>query len=268
MAAHSVVLNIAGTRVALAIADAAMLANVRKRYAEFIVVEGQSPITVQVKVSPGARFIEPQPGPWVIETARHGNRLNYRSYFDAGWLDLARGVGRLEIAPDTEVENFLRVLYAHLCLRDGGLLVHAAGILRGNQGYVFFGPSGSGKTTITTLALEQGYTALSDDLVIIKKQGEAYCVYGAPFRGEMPAAPRTNRSARLEGIFCLAKDTQHHIVNLPAPVSVARLAAAAPFVMEEPAQAHQVIRFCADLMAHKPIRELHFRRDAGFWSQV
>ncbi|MBI5303648.1 MAG: hypothetical protein HY868_16045 [Chloroflexi bacterium] len=261
-------LDIAGIRVALDIADAAMRVKVRERYAAFIVAEGRPQVRVRVEVVAEARFVPARPGPWVIETALAGNRLTYRSYFDAGWVDLDGGEGAVKIAPHADVENFLRVLYAHLCLRAGGLLLHAAGVVRDQAGYVFFGESGSGKTTTARLSLDLGCAVLSDDLVILKKDGDSFRVFGVPFRGEMMEAPRTNLSAHLAGLYALAKDTRHYLAPVVSSRGVSRLAACVPFVMSQPANAGRVMKICADLVAHVPVRELHFSRDDGFWKVI
>ena len=261
-------LEIAGIGVALTITDPGMIARVREHYADFIVAAGQPQVNVEVKTIPGARFVPERPGPWVIETQLEKNHLTYRSYFDAGWVDLERRVGGLETAPEADLENFLRVLYAHLCLRHGGLLLHASGVVKGQAGYVFFGASGNGKTTVAQLSLGLGYIVLSDDLVILKTSGDQCRVFGVPFRGTLPEAPRTNAVGNLTGLFALAKDTRHYLVEMSKSRAVSRLAACAPFVMTEPAHAGQVMKICAELATRVPVRELHFSRDAGFWEVI
>jgi hypothetical protein len=130
-------------------------------------------VILRIEVYAGTRFIPVRSGPWIIELTEDGGRLNYRSHFDAGWVEIEGGRGFLEIAPEADVENFLRVVYAQLILRAGGLLLHAAGIVRGQSSFVFFGPSGSGKTTAARLSQE--HTVLSDDLVIVKIVNDRIC---------------------------------------------------------------------------------------------
>ena len=258
-------LEIAGIRTALEIFNDKMLAKVRERYAAFIGNEARPQVLVRVQVVPGARFVEPRPGPLIVETTFDGSRLTYRSYTDAGWADLDRGEGELQLAPETDAENFLRVLYAHLCLREGGLVLHAAGVLRERGGFVFFGESGSGKTTTSRLSMELGYTVLSDDLVILRKRDDTYRVYGVPFRGEMMEAPRTNASGNLVGLYTLVKSQQHELIALAPSRAISRLTSCIPFVITDPTSAGRVMQICSDLVAHVPVRELHFSRDSGFW---
>lgn len=259
-------LKIADMLVALDLADAGKRAAVCERYREFLVTEGEPQVMIHVKVQPGARFVPMQAGPWVIELDDERGRLRYRSHFDAGWMEIERGRAFLEMAPEADVENFLRVLYAQLCLRAGGLLLHAAGVVRDEAGFVFFGPSGSGKTTVARLSLKE--TVLSDDLVIVKLLGDKVRVYGVPFRGDFPEAPRVNRSAELRGLFTLIKAPGHSVAAVAGPEAIARLLACVPFVMTDAMRAARVMQIGRQLIGRVPVRALHFRLDSGFWGKI
>jgi hypothetical protein len=258
-----VLLSIADITVGLAIDEANKRHEVRQRYAEFIVDNVDPQVILRIKIRTGARFIPLRAGTWIIELAEAEGRLNYRSHFDAGWVEIDGGRGFLEIAPEADVENFLRVLYAHLVLRAGGLLLHAAGVVRGRTSFVFLGPSGSGKTTAARLSLE--HKVLSDDLVIMKIFNDGVRVYGVPFRGELADAPRTNMSAELRGLFTLVKAPEHSVESLPVPIGVGCLMSCAPFVMTDVYRARQALGVCIELARRVPIRALHFRLDSGFW---
>jgi len=106
---------------------------------------------------------------------------------------------------------------------------------------------------------------LSDDLVIVRLNGGAARVYGVPFRGDFPEAPRVNQSAELRGLFHLVKAPDHRLAAVAAPEALARLLACAPFVMTDAARARQAMQVCRQVMAHTAVRALHFRPDPGFW---
>jgi hypothetical protein len=265
---QTIVINIAGMRVALLIADEVMAAKTCEKYGDFLSPDGAAPTTVRVDVIPGARFIAMGDGAWVIETALEGERLSYRSYEESGWVDFESGVGGLELAPTAEVENFLRVLYAHLCARSGALLLHAAGIVREEHGYVFFGPSGSGKSTCALLSRGAVREVLSDDLVIIRKAGADLRVYGTPFHGTAMEMPRTRADAPLRGAYLLVKDSNHFLVPMDVARAVAALTRSAPFVMSAPASGRSVIEVCIEIAHAAAVAELHFRKDDGFWKVI
>ncbi|MBM3131071.1 MAG: hypothetical protein FJ009_20890 [Chloroflexi bacterium] len=249
--------------------DATTRAKIAQRYAAFIVPFDPAALTVRVRSEPGALFIPfEQHGVWQIRTTTDASRgvIQFESHAEKGWMDRAAGRGELVLRAQGNIENYLRVLYAWFALEHNSLLLHSCGILREGKGYVFFGPSGSGKTTTATLSA--AHTILSDDLVIIKKIGGTYHACGVPFRGDLPEAPRTNASAELRGIFTLVKDTQHFLAPLALPDAVAKLVRCVPFVMAQPENAQRVTNVCLDLATRVPLRELHFRRDDGFWSVI
>jgi hypothetical protein len=267
MASENIInLNIAGMPVALEIKDAGKRASVGERYREFIVTDGKPQVFIRVETTSEASFIPMKPGPWITEISYRGSRLNYRSHVDAGWLELDRGEAFLEVAPEADIENFLRVVYAQLCLRAGGLLLHAAGVIHEQSGYVFFGPSGSGKTT--TARLSPGRAILSDDLVILSARGDTVLVHGVPFRGDFAEAPRLNRAAQLRGLFTLIKAPKHALSGVDLPEAIARLLACAPFVMADARNAKKALDVCSQIARCVPVRALRFRLDSDFWRVI
>ena len=97
---------------------------------------------------------------WVDGRVRVGHARFVADLDPAGLSgDLYRAPGR-----GSGLEVTLR---AALCSRlplDGGLPLHAAGIVVDGQGVVFFGPSGAGKSTLAGLS---PHPVLSDELVAV-----------------------------------------------------------------------------------------------------
>lgn len=242
-------------------------ARIAEHYAAFTIPDSSSAFSIGVHEQPGSEYI-PFDGSstWQIRTHAVNGRIDFESHYEQGWADQTAKRGELALRTRGDPENFLRVLYAWLCLEQSGLLLHASGVISENKGYVFFGPSDSGKTTVARLSLDR--TVLSDDLAIIKKRGDKYWLYGVPFRGDFPEAPRVNADAELAGVFALVKDVEHRVVPLPLPEAIARLASCVPFVMAQTMQSERVVEICASLAASVPVRALHFARDAGFWNVV
>jgi hypothetical protein len=227
-------------------------------------------VRIDVQVEPGDLFIPFRPGPWLVQTFKRGDRVEFESHQEKGWFDLVSMQGELTLRPDGNPENFLRVMYAWRCLARDALLLHASGVIRNGGGYVFFGPSGSGKTTITDLSPDA--IILSDDLVILQC-GPSECpkgvrVYGVPFRGEMIEAARTNTSAPLLGLFTLVKDSTHRLTHMHRIEAAARLLACVPFVMSQPENAQRALALCEEITRLVQVKELHFWRDTGFWKVV
>jgi hypothetical protein len=245
-----------------------MVERLRRRYATFLTPDPQRVDSrIDVRVRPGARYIEAEPGPWVIESSYSQERLTFRSFTEQGEVDLRRGEGWLELHPSAHVENFLRVLFAWLCLQNNAILLHSAGVIRQGRGYVFFGPSGAGKTTTSYLAAQTA-DVVSDDLTIIRLEQGRCWLYGVPFKGELSDAPRANQHAPLFGLYRLRQDTTHYLEPLSSVRGVAELVAAAPFVVSELNLSQQLMALCQQIVATVPVQELHFSRDDGFWKVI
>ncbi|HID64387.1 MAG TPA: hypothetical protein EYP49_16845 [Anaerolineae bacterium] len=259
-------IEIAGICVGLELNDAEIAQQILGRYTDFLSPNGTPEVTIQVEVRKGVQFVPLEPGLYVINLSFQDSKLTFESYFEAGSVDMTSGHGKLLMAPRSNVENFLRVLYAWHCVHHDALLLHASGVIKDGRAFVFFGPSRSGKTTVARLSLD--HTVLSDDLVIISKRDGTYKAYGVPFRGDMPETPYTNAQADLCGLFRLKKDMSHFTKPLGHSQAVAGLISCVPFVTKDIAMSHRAMAICADLVTRVPVKELHFRRDQGFWRVI
>jgi hypothetical protein len=259
-------IEIAGIRVALLVDDPATNQQIREQYASFLSGSGAPELRVRVRVEEGDTFVPLIPGPWVIDTEHENGRLDFKSYLEKGFVHFPSGEGSLVLRPNALVENFLRVVYAWLCLGHEALLLHASGVLRDGQAFVFFGPSGSGKSTIAGLA--EGCTVLSDDMVIVKRENGAFFAYGVPFRGAGQEAPRTNAKGELRGLFRLRKGPEHRLQPLRPAMALTELLADLPFVVKPGGHMRAGIAIAGDLVSSLPVADLVFRRDAGFWSVI
>jgi hypothetical protein len=171
------------------------------------------------------------------------------------------------MAPEANIENFLRTVIAWLSIKNKAVLLHAAGVIRNGLGYVFFGPSGAGKTTTSRIAARSS-DVVSDDLVIIRLENGIGRLYGVPFRGELSEAPRANQNAPIQAIFRLRQDTDHYIERISPVKAIADLVASSPFIVQELSLSNLLIDVCSNISKSVPILTLHFRRDDGFWRVI
>ncbi|MFZ0547405.1 MAG: hypothetical protein WAM60_18305 [Candidatus Promineifilaceae bacterium] len=261
---HQTLIKIASFVVALHTNDAGVTQKLEQRYQEFLGSDETPDISITLKIVPGALYIEPKPGPWVIESSYKNNRLVYCSYQERGEVDLISGEGYLEMDPTASIDNFLRTVYAWLCVTNDALLLHSAGVIRDGLGYVFFGPSGAGKTTTSRLASKTAHV-VSDDLVIIRCDETGCTLHGVPFKGELSEAPRANQQAPLKGLYRLRQDTSHYLEPIPHIKAIADLVAASPFIVREKELSDQLMKVCSKIVECVPVQQLHFKRDDGFW---
>lgn len=100
--------------------------------------------------------------------------------------------------------------------RDGGVLLHAAGILTPAGGVAFTGPSGAGKSTLSGLHAARGSTVLSDERIILRRHRHVHMMHGTPWVGSGHFA--ANDSGPLSRLYCIRHGQNRHAVTpLSAP---------------------------------------------------
>jgi hypothetical protein len=119
------------------------------------------------------------------------------------------GAGKRKVA-----RNFPNLLVPFLP-RFSGLMVHCAGVIRGDRAALFLAPDSGGKSTVLKRATD-GFI-LSDDQVILRKEGAEFIAHATPM-GLMTSGPG---SARLGGIFILHKAAHFALEPLP-PLELVR----------------------------------------------
>jgi len=177
-----VTLSLAGWRIGLECRPAGVEGVVAARYAAFVGHDEAAPdalatVTLGPEMAGAAAGELPSP-----------MRVTYQR--EAVLLDAPGAYGRitrgswkawLELSSDAfypNLEYFLRVLCALLAYRNGGLLMHAAGLLVAGQVHLFIGHSGSGKST--AVALSPHAVALGDDLILLRSEEAGWRAYGTP----------------------------------------------------------------------------------------
>jgi hypothetical protein len=93
-----------------------------------------------------------------------------------------RGEGHCELNPYA-LDCILRVMWATLLPRMGGLLVHGCGLRHAEVAFVFAGQSGAGKTTLARKAPDAD-DVLCDELTVLRRLDDGWRVYGTPFWGD------------------------------------------------------------------------------------
>lgn len=194
--------------------------------------------------------------------------LLQRSDF-AGCMDMKARRGRNTFRKGMEtiaVESFLRICYSFLAIEHEGLLLHSAGVLRDDNGYIFPGQSGTGKSTIASLATAKE-TILSDEMVVVRKSEGDYLVYSTPFYGTNESTEQ-NIGAYLKAAFLPVKDDEVYLKETRPAQALSRLLASVLFFSQEPSLNERLMGIATDVVARVPFYEMHFRRDASFWGCI
>jgi hypothetical protein len=186
-----------------------------------------------------------------------------------GSVDLRSNEGELRINPIwfiPSLATFVRNLFTLiLVLKDNGLVLHASGVLKDGEGYVFFGPSGSGKTTVAQLSPE--YVILSDDIAFIKPFGCSYAVFPTPCWGDMQRGGRENRGYPLKGIFKLIKDGEVYLKPCGLAQGISEIFTV-PHIPGDSLRFEDLLARYQRLLTEVPCFEMHFTKDGRFWQAI
>jgi hypothetical protein len=145
--------------------------------------------------------------------------------------------------------------------RDGGLLLHAAGLVSQQQGYVFTGPSGAGKSTIAQIFADRQACVLSDERVMLRHCHDAVIVHGSPWVGSGNYA--ANSSSALTALYVIEHGTGHHqLTTLPSSMAVSRLLQQAFLPRWDSEGMERTLDFLISVVTSLPCRSLAFLQQA------
>ena len=262
-ALRAVKLKIAGIVVELLSGDVALLRALAGRYLGFT-TQQPAQLTLQVEWVGQLRSIEA--GFPDVQFWSNGVRLSAPGYDGCIDLETQRAVLTLSSAnPVEEVEYFLRVIYAVLAFEAGGLMVHAAGVVRNERAYVFLGHSGSGKTTVARLS--EDCQVLNDDLLVLWPEQASWIVYGTPFWNPTQVKPGGQHAA-LTMLLRLVQDQQVSLVALSLAQAVAEMVANVPVISADAGRSQQVLQRCFSIVRSVPGYSLHFLPEPSFWRVI
>lgn len=185
-----------------------------------------------------------------------------------GFIDPFQRRAELQLSaaqPLEEMDYFLRMICALVAFEAGGLMFHAAGILRRGKAYVFYGHSGSGKTTIAHLSA--GEQIISDDLLLIMPSPEGWQAHATPFWNQWHAQPPTVPEP-LFGLFRLVKDQRVYLEPVSRAHAVAEMAGSAPVISADPDRSQALLQRCQSILDTVPAYRLHFLKDTSFWRVI
>jgi hypothetical protein len=243
--------------------DVDLMNDLSRRYAEFLGAKTIH-ITIYIRVM-GQKEEESL---LKIQPAFESSKAYLKGVFIDGAVDLENGLAEIRLPDLHKVENaeyFLRIVTAMEIYRSGGILFHAAGIVRNGGAYLFFGHSGAGKSTIARYS--QNDFVLNDDLVVIQPELDIWRVYATPFWNPTQVIP-SNRSAELKQLFRLVQDNQVYLEPINPGRALAEMVANVPVIPSNPSWCAGLIERCQDLMRTTPVQLLHFLPDDSFWRVV
>ncbi len=156
----------------------------------------------------------------------------------------------------------LEILMVHHLARERGVILHGCGIVKGESGILFIGESGAGKSTLANLwQRETGIDALSDDRIIVRKEGGGLRMYGTPWHGEGRFA--SPGSARLERVFFLRHGRGNEVRRIGGAGALSQLLCCSFPPHWDAAGMGFTLDLFGSLASHVPCAELAFRPDGS-----
>jgi hypothetical protein len=258
-------LVIGGLRLAVECDDAALAESLCRRYSPFM---SSGRVHLHVRVHLNGTLRTGMPDPTIVFSA---GLVRFTTPGYEGFINTQQGEGELWLScaqPVDEVEYYLRVACALLAFQSGGLLFHAAGIVRDGRAHVFFGHSGSGKTTVARLSSDA--IVLNDDLLLLMpaESGNGWRVHATPFWNPTQVSPAGALSAPLAGMFRLVQDTRVFLEAMEPGQALAELVASVPVISADSARLTGLLERGWRLIGAAPVYRLHFVPDASFWAVI
>ena len=185
-------LHVAGLSLRLTLDDAPLRALLARRYAGFVdghptLGPAHGPLLhLHYRRRSDAAVLVPQT---LAQAHLEGTQLRVGSW---ATLDRTTGLGHVEAhASMLALDVLLRAELTARVMEQGGLALHAAGVVVHGVAHVFAGPSGAGKSTVAQALHAEGATVLADEFLLVAPGANGRMwAWGTPFwRGTPTGAP-------------------------------------------------------------------------------
>ena len=176
--------DLSGLRLGFDGLTAEHAAKLAESWASFAAAGAEAEIELEVRY--GDRPVPTHFLPKAMRYERTATGARYTMEQGSLEIDLD-GRGRVElVGPDGgeawfALMNFVRAAIAWSAPRRPAGLVHAAAAVVDGRAWLLVGHEGSGKSTWARTAEEGGARVVSDDLVLIDREGERWMLCDAPF---------------------------------------------------------------------------------------
>jgi hypothetical protein len=138
-------------------------------------------------------------------------------------------------------------------------------MMRDGRGYIFVGPSGAGKSTVA--ALSPAGSVLTDEISLVRRDGENWFAHGTPFWGEF-RADGANQRVPLAGIFSLAQASVNRVERLSAKQALCVLLPNVLFFSTASRENSDLLALLAGAAEQVPFYRLLFRKEPSFWEAI
>ncbi len=150
-----------------------------------------------------------------------------------------------------------QLLLMHFLAGRKGIMVHAAGVVKGGKAAIFPGASGAGKSTFSQLLAKAGTgRLLSDERLIVREIDGILRAFGTPWAGTAGIA--RNGSAPLAGIYFLKHGQGNEMRKLDNAEALEKMLPLVSIPWYDPDTVSSIITFIKRLVAKVPAYEMSF----------
>jgi hypothetical protein len=164
------------------------------------------------------------------------------------------------------LENALRLMVAYDVLDRGGLLVHSASIVIDGQAHILFGHSGAGKSTTSQIAMDNGFSVMSDDINVLLPANGKWQVVRVPFCGSVGGSHSSITTIPLSGIYSLHKHDLTKLMALTPAAAMSAICGSVPYINQDPRRTEQLLDNAQRLVGEQRVQKLYFTPDPDFLS--
>lgn len=151
-----------------------------------------------------------------------------------------------------------QILTWGLLSRCGGVLLHAAAVVREGVGWILAGRSGAGKSTLSALCRAEGWRVLNDDRAILFRRNGCVQVAGTPWHGSGCFAEADE--VPLGGLLLLKQAEEVRLEPLKPSEACLSLLEVASIPWFEDTWAQGSLDALNSLLSEVPVFRFHFAR--------
>ena len=131
----------------------------------------------------GAVWRKSEGGGWLYSFS-HDDTIIVSAVIDSRWREVELYINQNKTYDSYFMKPALETLFYNICLKNGGVVLHAAAIEWNGAGVVFSAPSGTGKSTQADLWVRRlGATYINGDRPLLMVQDDETFVYGTAWSG-------------------------------------------------------------------------------------
>ena len=162
------------------------------------------------------------------------------------------------------LENVLNSLFSSRCIHKGMLLLHASAIIKNDKAVLFIGKSGAGKSTVAQLS---GHNIIHDDVISIKYIGNRkFRINTIPFKEKYKNLSFTGG---IDAVYNIVQSRKTFIREMSRQEQYMRFLSSLWNFNEFKFGRYEnddlrILKYCKEIMAFFPVRELHFKKDKTF----